>query len=215
MAVLGNALADPFITLWNSFVNTAPGVLAAIVIIIIGFLVAQIVYVLLVKAFDKGHLDKWLVEKTHLHKTIGDMKVSHLLAVMLKWFIFVLFLPPAASFLKLDVLSTFLLDVAYWIPKMIAAVVIIIVGLVVANYVADKMHETKAKSIGLFAEIAKLIIIIAVAIMALDQIGINVSLAENAFLIILAGIMLALAIAFGLGMKDEAGDIVKKMKKKL
>ena len=51
--------------------------------------------------------------------------------------------------------------------------------------------------------------------MALDQIGVNVKLAENAFLIILAGIMLALAIAFGLGMKDEAGDIVKKMKKKL
>lgn len=215
MTVLGDAVANPFIVLWNSFMNTAPGVLAAIVVILLGFVVAHLVYALLVKLFEKAKLDKWLVEKTRLHKTIGDMKISHLLAVMMRWFIFVLFLPPAATLLKLDMLSVFLLDVAYWIPKLIIAVVILIGGLIVANYVAEKMHETKAKSIGIFAEIAKFIIIIAVAIMALDQIGVNVRLAENSFLIILAGIMLALAIAFGLGMKEEAGDIVKRLKKRL
>jgi len=215
VTVLGDAVANPFIVLWNSFMNTAPGVLAAIVVILLGFVVAHLVYALLVKLFEKAKLDKWLVEKTRLHKTIGDMKISHLLAVMMRWFIFVLFLPPAATLLKLDMLSVFLLDVAYWIPKLIIAVVILIGGLIVANYVAEKMHETKAKSIGIFAEIAKFIIIIAVAIMALDQIGVNVRLAENSFLIILAGIMLALAIAFGLGMKEEAGDIVKRLKKRL
>lgn len=215
MVVFADALADPFVTLWNSFMNTAPGVLAAVVIVLLGFVVAHIVYVVLLKLFDKAHIDKFLVEKTHLDKIIGGMKISHLLANMIRWFIFVLFLPPAATLLKLGILSTFLLDVAYWIPKLIAAVIIMIAGLAVANYVAEKIHETRAKSIGVFAEITKIVIIILVAIMALDQIGVNVSFAENAFLIILAGIMLALAIAFGLGMKDDAGDIVKKMKKKL
>ncbi len=215
MVIFGEALADPFVTIWNSFVKLAPGVVAAVVILIVGFIVAEIVYKVLIKLFEKVKMDKFLVHKTAISRVIGNLKLSNFLATILKWFTFVLFLPPAAALVQLRSISTFLMDLAYWIPNLIVAIIIILLGLFAANYVSEKMHETKAKSVGVFAELAKFIIIIVVAMMALRQIGIDVSLAENSFLIILGGVMLALAIAFGLGMKDDAKGIIKKMKKHL
>ena len=49
----------------------------------------------------------------------------------------------------------------------------------------------------------------------LNQVGIEISLAENTFLIVLAGVMLAVGIAFGLGLKDDARAIVKEIRKRI
>ena len=104
---------------------------------------------------------------------------------------------------------------ALWIPSLIAAVIVALVGLIAADYVAAKVTEVKAKSSGIIANTLKLVIVVFTLIIALSQLGVDVSIAENTVLIIIAGIMLALGIGFGLAFKDEAKAIIKDVKKKL
>ena len=88
-----------------------------------------------------------------------------------------------------------------------------------ADYISMKIKDTKAKSAGIIATFTKIVIIIFVLLIALDQIGLKVSIAQSSFLIILAGIMLGIAlmigIGFGLGLKDEAKKAIKTIKKKI
>jgi small-conductance mechanosensitive channel len=86
---------------------------------------------------------------------------------------------------------------------------------VFAEYISKKIKETKAKNNSLLAALAKIITTVIVILIALKQIGIRVDVAENSFLIILGGVMLCFAIAFGLALKDEAKNIVKEIRKRI
>ncbi|MCH8049621.1 hypothetical protein IH979_02825 [Patescibacteria group bacterium] len=124
-----------------------------------------------------------------LDKAIGKFQLSGFLGLLIKWYVFVLFLTPSAALVKLPALSSFLLSAALWIPNLIAAVLVALVGLIAADYVALKVRETKIKSSGIVASVAKIVIIVFTLIIALGQISIDVSVAENSFLVILAGIL--------------------------
>ena len=97
--------------------------------------------------------------------------------------------------------------------------IIALAALIAGDYASYKIEETKIKSSRFVGLGTKIVIIFLGAIIALKQVGIDVSVVENSFLVILAGVMLALALAFGLGfseaVKAESKDLVKKIKKNL
>ncbi len=210
------ALTEPFLNLWNSTVNFLPGIIGAIVILIIGYLVGWILGWIVEKVLAKIKLGK--VQKFGFFRAAGDMNVPHIIAMIVKWGIFALFLASAASVVQLDGLATFLGTVALWIPNLIAAVIIALAALMAGDYASFRIQETKIKSSAYVGLGVKVAILFLGAIIALKQIGIDVSIVEHSFLVILAGVMLALAIAFGIGfgevLKDEAPVIVKNLKKK-
>lgn len=211
---LGLSLADPLVRLWNGFVNFLPGIIAALIVIIVGYIVGAIFGWVLKKVLVKLKVDELLIHKTHIDRVAGKFQLSSFSGVILKWWVFVLFLPSAADFIQLEGLSNFLYAVSLWVPQLIAALVLGFLGFVAAGYVADRVVETKIRSAGLIANIAKVTIIIFAIIVALEQAGLRISVATNSFLIILAGIMLALGIGFGLGLKDEAKRVIDSLKKK-
>lgn len=215
----GRSIISPIQALGEGFLYILPGIIAAILIIIIGWLIAKLISWVVVKICENIKLDKLIMEKTNLSKLAGKFELSRFLGLITKWYIFILFLPPAAQIVKLIPLSTFLLSVAYWIPNVILALIIAFIGFIAADYIAQKVKETKAKYSKMFADLLQIILIIFVLIIALKQMRLDISIAENSFLIILAGIMLALSLAVGLGfgtaMKDEAKPMLKKIKQKL
>jgi len=211
----GQALINPMINLWNSFVRIIPGLIGAIIVLIVGYIIGWIVGFAVKKVLHKAKADKLVMKDATLEKVAGNFELSNFLGLIVKWYIFVLFLTPAASLIYLRELSDFLIRAAFWIPNLIAAVLLALIGLLVADYVYTKVHEIKAKSSAIIATIIKVVIIVFTLIIALSQLGIDVSVAESSFLIILAGIMLALAIGFGLGLKEEAKSAIKNIKKKL
>ena len=218
MAVV-EPLMRPLLALWNGLVSSVPGILAAIVTLILGYIVAWLLGRLVSVVLHRLETDKWLMHKTSLKKLFGDFKLSKFLALITKWYVFVLFIPSAADMVRMRALSSFLTDVALWIPNIIAGVVIALIGILVADYVSVKIQETKAKAAGLVAIVAKVIILVFVALIVLSQIGVQVHVAESSFLIVLAGIMLGVAlmigIGFGLALKPEASSMIKKIKKKI
>lgn len=218
MAILeetGAVIGQPLLELWNSTLAILPGLIAAILILIFGYLVGALIGRIVKKVLEKTKVLTLTIDKIGLKEEIGKWDLSSFFGLIVKWYIFIIFLNPAAQVVELDRLSDFFSAVALWIPNIILAVVIVMAGYVLAEYLGKKIKETRAKKNSLMASAAKLITMIFVVLIALRQIGINVSVAENTFLIILSGVMLGLAIAFGLGMKDEAKSIVKKIRKRI
>ncbi len=212
-------ILNPLVTLWNSFVNILPGVLAAVIILIIGYFVAFLVGYTIKLLLERLGLNRWLY-KSALSKAIGPTNVSAFLGEILKWYVFIIFLQVAVDLLSLGTLSSLLHTFVLWLPNVIAAIIILFVGIALAYYLELKIKEhTKMKGISLSGKLAKLIVLILVAIIALQQIGIDVSVLENAFLVVIAtvglGVAIAIGIGFGLGLKGNANKILANLKKKL
>jgi len=212
-------ILDPLVTLWNSFVNILPGILAAIIVLVIGYFVAFLVGHALKVLLEKLGLNRWLYKST-FSKAIGHTNVSAFMGEILKWYVFIIFLQVAVDLLKLGTLSGLLNSFVMWLPNVIAAIIILFVGIALAYYLEMKIKEhTKMKGTSLTGKAAKFIVLVLVAIIALEQIGINVSVLENAFLVVIGalglGVAIAIGLAFGLGLKGNANKALSNLKKKL
>lgn len=215
---LGQETIKPVATLLDSIVNTLPGIVGGLVVLFVGYAVSHFVAMLVREALRKLHFNRMVVEKTGLKEVAGDIRATELTALITKWSVFALFLAPAAKLFSLDPLTGFLVSLGSYIPKVIGALLIVLAGLVAAEYVANVIMHTRVKGIKLFADSAKILVLVMTAIVAFDQLQLNVSLLSNSFLIILSGVVfglsLAFGIGFGLGLKKEAERLVGKAKKR-
>jgi len=215
LADLGLSIAQPLLDLFVNIGRVLPGLFAAILVLVFGYLVAWVIYYLLEKLFAYVQLDNYLVKKTNLDKRVGNLQVSHILAVISKWYVFVLFLVPAAGLVKLDTFAELLVRLSLWIPKLIAAVLVAIIGLVAIDYIISRVMESKAKGAVIIAKGLQIILYIFTLLLVLEQFGITISLSDDSFMIVLAGIMLAIAIAFGIGFGNALKTPADKMLKEL
>ncbi len=214
----GGALIDPLVVLWNSIVLVVPGVLKALLILIVGYIVGWAFGLLTHKFIDSLKVDKQLKKAGYAH-SIGFLSVASLLGGIVKWYIVSLFLAEAADELTISTLARLLQDLAMWVPSLLAAIIIMLGGLVLADFAADRLLHAKRRGVKLVSSLVRWFIIVFVGLIALENIGIRVDLATNAVLLLVAGIAAGLAIAIGLGfghaLKPEAASIVKKAKKRL
>lgn len=204
-----------FSTLGENILAALPGILFAIIILVLGYLVAFLVKVVVKKLLVKIKLDEKVIKKTDLKNLIGDFKLTNFVALIVKWYVFILFFPIAADVLNLQAASNFLVSLSVWIPNLIAAIFVAIIGIIIATYIKNKVEHVNFHNAVFVAGLVYAIILVFTGLIAFEQIGINISVVSNSFLIILAGIMLAIGIGFGLGMKSEAEHMIKNWRKKL
>ncbi|MFH1181946.1 MAG: hypothetical protein V1702_03225 [Candidatus Woesearchaeota archaeon] len=213
---MGQGIVVALVNVWNSFALALPGVFWALVVLLIGYIVGAAVGFLIHKILDKAQVDAHIRRAGFAH-SIGFISVPAFTGGIVKWFIFSLFLWQAALLLQFSAISEFIRMFAVWVPNLIAAIVMVLLGLVLADFLADRMLHAKRKGIRLASGIVRWFVIIFIAVMALQQIGIDVSLLTNTTLILVAGAALGLGIALGLGfgnaIKDEAKGIIKSVKK--
>ena len=212
-----SAIIDPLSAIWGSIVNQLPELVGAIVVLIIGCFVAVILGHALRVILEKLRVDDY-VRKAHLTKAVGHTHVPAVAGELFKWYIIILFLQQAVLLINLGALSQLLERFVAWLPHVIIAVVVLLFGIAVANYVKMKTIEhSKQKGIRICGSILKVVIIIMVVILALKQIGVEVGLLENTFLFAIgslaAGLALALGISLGLGLRKESENLVKEIKK--
>ena len=216
LSLASSVILDPLITLWNSFVSILPGLLAAIVVLIVGYFVAFLLGHGLKVLLEKLGLNRWLYQSA-VSKAIGHTNVAAFLGEILKWYVFVIFLQVAVDLLQLGTLSNLLNTFVMWLPNVIAAVIIVFVGVALSHYIEMRIKaHTKMKGMNLSALLAKAVVLFLVAIVALKQIGIEISILENSFLIIIAALGLGIAIAIGIGfgssLKGSSQRIIKSLK---
>ena len=214
----GQALSDPLVRIWQSFVDVTPSIIAGVLVIVFGYILSSLVGALTHAILNAAKIDDHL-RKARLAHSIGFISVANLGGALIKWYIFALFIIEAAGIFKLGVLSEQLSRLAAVLPNVFAALIIVLGGLIVADYAADRMLHAKRKGVRVASSIVRWALIVVVLVTALSQIGLDVSFVSNALLILVAavgvGIAIAVGIGFGNAFKEEAKTIVKHLKKKL
>ncbi len=217
MATIDELIFVPLQTVIGDIFSAVPGLVYAILIIFIGWLVSLIISNLFKKLLKKVlKLDNFL-KKHDLHDAMGDMKLSNILPTLVYWWIFLIFLGQAAMQLSLGMISTILTGFIAWTPNLFYAILLLIGGFFFADFVTDKIKKSEniwADRIGMVLEP---VIVSFVALIAIGQLGIDVSLIVDLikilFLMLSFGVALAIGLAFGLGMKDEAPKMWKNIQK--
>ena len=212
------ALLQPIYRFLDNMKIIAPGVMWFVIIILVGYLVSSFVGWFVKKTLYKINIDKRL-RKLDLHDSIGSMSIAKMTGMILKWYIFILFMEQAVAFLSLGVISAFLNKIVSWLPALILSIAIIISGLILIDFIVHKLLELKNKYIRIIANVIKGILIIVVIFTAIEQLGIKTDLAQNIFLMVVGAVLITFSLAFGiglgLGLKDELKPYIRQYKKKL
>ncbi len=213
------AILNPLQAIWLKLVEVLPGLIAAVLVLVVGSIVAVILGHALRVLLEKTKLDRFL-RKTQLTKAVGHTDVPALLGELLKWYIIIIFLQAAASLVNLGTLSTLLNSLVMWLPQLLIAVIVMIIGLAAAHYIQLRIvQHTRLKGMKLSGIVLKWVVIVIAALIALKQIGVEVGILENTFQLVVGalaiGVALALGIGLGLGLKKEAEGFLKDMRKNL
>ncbi|MCL4363700.1 hypothetical protein M1328_00505 [Patescibacteria group bacterium] len=203
---------------FKSLGNFLPNLVGGALILIIGFLIGSIVKHLLLTVFSFLKID----ELFHRAKLIGkgQLKVwMEVLTEILKWMLIIVFLIPTLEVWGLSRATAVLNQFLFYLPNVVVAVVIAFVGLLAGNLGADLVRHS-VKSMGSasangLAVFTKWSINFFTVLVVLNQLGVAQDLVRILFTGIVAMLALAGGLAFGLGGKDVAKEILDGLKKKL
>jgi len=217
----GNALVASFTDVWFEIIDSAPIIAAAIIVFVAGIFVSRAFGRLIAKVLNQLYIDK-ASEKTGL-KSILDkfgfkMEISRALGLLVTWFLYAVILIATAEILNLDQISQFLQSIVSYIPNVIAAVVILVVGIIVSNFAFTLVKEAslsaKLAAADFLANVAKWAIMVFTVMAALIQLRVAAELIQILFTGLIFMLALAGGIAFGLGGKDKARDFLDKLTRK-
>ena len=216
LTATGQLVLNPFVSLANSFVEILPGLIIAVLLTIVGWFVALALGKSVKYILEKAGIDK-LMAGSAFTGSVGNTMLSGLFGEITKWFVFLVFLPQVLVNLRLGVLSDLLTSFVIWLPNLLAGAIIVIFGVALAHIVGMKIEEhTSMKGVKLLSKIVKISLVVIVTIVALDQIGIDLSLVKNLILIVVGTFAMAFAIAFGIGvskgLQKDSDNVVKHLK---
>lgn len=202
-----------------------PKLIGVLIILIIGWLIAKIIEELLVRSLKLIRLDT-LSEKSGTSNFLakGGIKytLSELIGALVYWIVLLIVIITALNALQWTVAAELLNTVVGYIPNIIVAIFILVLGMFVSTLLgtvirtaASNAGITQAKLLG---QITQAVVIIFAAVIALQQLKIQTTILLSVINIVVAAIGLALGLAFGLGCKDIAGkavaDFLDRLKKK-
>ena len=212
-------LADALNRTWVTVLGFLPELIGAIIVLIIGFIVASGLGRLVERLTFYLKLDNLLRQagvEAFLSRGNTRLNSGHFLGQLVYWFFIVVFLLAASDILGFSALSGFLQDVLNYIPHVIVAVLILLAAFVVGNFVRGlikasvmgaKLHSARA-----LGTIAWWGVVIFGLLTALIQLGVAVQVINTLITGLVAMLALAGGLAFGLGGKEQASQWLARLK---
>ena len=218
----GEAITMSLATLGQKLIEFLPVLIGALLVLLAGWIIAIAAGKLAERFMKVLRVDKAMEKIGFNGKIYGSeihLTVSAFFGGLIKWFLVLAFLMAAADILRLDQVTDFLNSILLYIPNVIVAVVILSAVMLLGNFVYTVVKgSTRAAGImsaTLLATVSKWAIVIFGIFAALIQLGIAPSLVSTIFIGIVAMLSLAGGLAFGLGGKDEAAMILKKIREEI
>ncbi|MCD5990950.1 mechanosensitive ion channel family protein [Pseudomonas phytophila] len=209
------SLVAAMTALWTKVAIFIPNLLGAVVVVLLGFVVAKLLETLLSKLLAKIGLDR-LMAGTGLTKLISragvQVPISTLIGKIVYWFVLLTFLVTAAGSLGLERVSATLDMLTGYLPKVFGAALVLLVGVLLAQLV-NGLVRGGAEGVGLdyaagLGRVAQgLVIIISISV-AISQLEVKTDLLNHVIVIVLITVGLAIALALGLGSRELAGQIL-------
>lgn len=202
---------------YESFIQYLPSLIKGLLIIIIGYFVAQFVGFVVKKALYRLNLDKRL-RRADLEDGFGKVSLAKLFGTLAKWFVFFVFFAEGISFLEIGALKVLSQVLAKWIFLITINIILIVFGFVFIDFVLYKVWEIRTRYDSAIQLTARILLVLAVVFTTLDQRGINLSFVKNIFLLVFAAILLsaslAVGIGLGIGLSKNAENAFKLFKKR-
>ncbi|HLX12031.1 MAG TPA: hypothetical protein VKS81_04385 [Bacteroidota bacterium] len=195
-----------------------PKLCAAFVILVVGWMIAKVTQMAITKTLKVLKIDV-LSEKAGVEGFLkqGGMQQSSvsILGILVYWILMLIVLLIALNSLGLQTASDLLNRIILYIPNVIVAVFVLIIGLFFANLLEGILEtylsNTGVKNAAGISNIARYALIVFVVSVALEQLNIGKELVVSGFQIAFGAVCLALALAFGLGGRDWAAGVIAKM----
>jgi small-conductance mechanosensitive channel len=203
---------QPFVDIWAQVATFVPKFIAAILVLLIGMIIAKTLYKLIVKALG-SKVDAMVLPLAGAIERAGyKLRVGHIIGWLVKWFFIIVTLIIALDILGLDQVQSFLTYIALYIPRVIIAAFVVFAGYVLGDFakklVKGSTKMVNFKSAAMLGNLTRTVVIIFACIIALEQVGIGASIIQTLFTGFVAMIAIAGGLAFGLGGKEAAKDAI-------
>jgi hypothetical protein len=215
-----NTFLTPFQSLWAGVVNYLPNIVLALLVVVIGWIIASALSKVVQQVIRMIKLDQGL-RAAGIDEIVGRAGIKLdsglFLGSLVKWFVIVAFFVLAFNILKLNQITTFLQEVVLnYLPNVIAAVLILLLSGVVGDFVRRTViRSAKAAEItsaGFAGTVAKWAIWIFGILAALLQLGIASSIILTLFSGVVVALALAFGLSFGLGGQQAAANYIEKIR---
>lgn len=208
--------------LWGSILAYLPNVLGAVLVFLIGIIVAAVLQAVVVKVVQLLRVDELVARldlRTSLEKVGIRLHVGKLLGWIVKWFFIIVALVAATDILGWNQVTNYLREVVLYIPNVIVAVIILLAGILLATFVRNvvktAVEAAELASADFLSGIAKWAILLFSFMAALVQLQIAPGLINTLFTGLVAMLSLAGGLAFGLGGKEHASRVLDRLRKDL
>ena len=212
---------DPIIEPLRAFLaqlgDLLPRLLLAIIVVIAGWIIAKAVRF----AIDRGlravnfHV---VTERSGIDGFLREGGIrgdfTGIVAVLFYWIVILAALVMGFNLLGLSYITGLLSEVMRFVPKVMVALLILAFGAYFARFIGNTVcaycRNIKLQDAELMGALARYAILVFVVLVALDQVNIGGDIVRQTFLILLAGVVFALALAFGLGGREWAADLLER-----
>ncbi|NOT08121.1 MAG: hypothetical protein HOP28_07940 [Gemmatimonadales bacterium] len=200
---------------FSQLMSVLPSFLAAIAILVAGYLLARILERWTDALLKRLNFNK-MAEAGGLSEAMGRtgtrLDPIHAIGKLLFWLVMLVVILLASTALGLEIINQMFGTMLSYIPTLIAAIVIVILGMIVGEFVRALVLASAGAVEGVptLAKAAKAAVVMIAIFMAVQQLGVAEEIVTSAFTLIVGAIALATGLAFGLGNRDLAGEITRR-----
>ncbi|MGQ0652855.1 MAG: mechanosensitive ion channel family protein [Betaproteobacteria bacterium] len=214
-------MLEPAKALLLQVVDFLPRLALALVVLIVGWLVAKTVRFAIARALRAVNFNV-LTERAGIDGFLRDggvqIDTTEMLAVLCYWIVILAALVIGFNLMGLAYITDLLGRVLLFVPRVMVALLVLAFGAYFAKFIANAVTAAMKNSslhvpiadADLLGRLAQYAILAFVVLIALDQVGVAGDLVRQTFLIVLAGVVFALALAFGLGGRDWAAEFLER-----
>lgn len=202
-------ISDPAVSMLNIVFSKIPSIIVAVFIISIGCVIAKFAGQIVSRLIAATGVDAKLTELTD--GKMSKFVLSKVVGVIVQVVLILFFVAEGLNVLGLTVLSVISATIIAYLPSVLAASIILIVAVFAARIVEKAMRKSGLAAYTLLVKIA---IFVIAAFMGLNQLGIAAVIVNSAFILILAALAVAFAVAFGIGGRDFAARTLEKLSDK-
>lgn len=213
---------ESLLLLWGNVAAFVPKLVAAIIVFLIGWLIAVLlgrVAYHIIKVLQINRALEGLGLRSAVERGGLKLDVPKFFDELVKWFFIVVFLMAATNIVGLSQVTEFLRVVVFYLPNVIVAALVLLIGVLVARFlehtVRASVKAARLASANFLAMLARWSVLIFSFLIALDQLKVAPEIIRIFVMGVVAMIAVAGGLAFGLGGRDLAGDWLSDLKKKV
>lgn len=212
-----NLILEPLQEVFLKFKVFLPNLLAMLVIVILGTVLARIVRAILIKSLTAINFDSWsdrMGFTTLMRK--GDLwaKPSATLGGIIFWLLIIVTLMIGLSALNIPAIDSLVEQFFGYVPRVFSAAMILIIGYLLAGFISQGVLIAAVNSgypySKLLAKAIRTLLTVLILAMSMEQLQIAPSIVLAAFSIVFGGIVVALSISFGVGGIDAARRMIER-----